>query len=163
MAAPKGHKYSVGNTGGRPPKYETEEELIAAVDAYFEYVEGEKHEEEIEVKNPKTGKKEKVKVELWDREPEPTTVTGLALFLGFCSRQSLADYEKVEKFSYIIKKAKMRVEFGYEKALQTQSPAGPIFALKNMGWKDKQEFEQTHNIGEETKAIMFPDGTRIEL
>ena len=67
------------------------------------------------------------------------TVTGLALALGFESRQSLYDYEENNDFSYIVKKARLRIENGYEKRLHEQACTGAIFALKNMGWKDKTE------------------------
>lgn len=71
------------------------------------------------------------------------TITGLALHLGFCSRQSFYDYEKHEEFSYIIKMARLRVENYYEEMLtDTQvKPTGSIFALKNMGWKDNSKVE----------------------
>ena len=71
------------------------------------------------------------------------TVTGLAYHLGFESRQSLYDYEQKGEFSYIIKRAKLRVEMKYEDALSQNCGAGPIFALKNMGWKDKNEIDHT--------------------
>jgi hypothetical protein len=101
--------------GGRPRHYETPEELQAAVDGYFTHIEAKK---------------------------EPATVTGLALHIGFESRQSIYDYEEDGQFSYIIKNARLRVECEYEKRLTTaQSPTGAIFALKNMGWKDKTEQE----------------------
>lgn len=101
--------------GGRPRHYDTQEELQAAVDGYFTHITTTK---------------------------EPATVTGLALYIGFESRQSIYDYEEDGQFSYIIKNARLRVECEYEKRLSTaQSPTGAIFALKNMGWKDKSELE----------------------
>lgn len=69
------------------------------------------------------------------------TWTGLAIHLGFESRQSLEDYKSKEGFSYPIKKALLRIERKYEEAMMKQ-PAGAIFALKNFGWKDKQEIDQ---------------------
>jgi hypothetical protein len=101
--------------GGRPRHYETPEELQTAVDGYFTHI---------------------------SEKKEPATVTGLALHIGFESRQSIYDYEEDGQFSYIIKNARLRVECEYEKRLSTaQSPTGAIFALKNMGWKDKTEQE----------------------
>lgn len=101
--------------GGRPPFYDTPEQLQEAVDAYFASCADEK---------------------------EVITVTGLALHLGFSSRQGLGDQEKRGvAFSDIIKKAKLRVENAYEKCLQRDKPTGAIFALKNMGWRDMQERE----------------------
>lgn len=69
----------------------------------------------------------------------PATITGLAFYLGFESRQSFYDYEKKEDFSYIIRRARLMVECEYEKKLSGNSPTGSIFALKNMGWSDRQE------------------------
>lgn len=69
------------------------------------------------------------------------TWTGLAIHLGFESRQSLQDYKEKPEFSYPIKKALLRIERKYEEAMMKQ-PAGAIFALKNFGWTDKQEIDQ---------------------
>lgn len=74
------------------------------------------------------------------------TISGLAIYLGFESRQSFYDYEKHEEYSYIIKKARLKVECSYEKRLDSKNPTGAIFALKNMGWKDKHEVEQSGGI-----------------
>src|SRR5690349_16329496 len=82
-----------------------------------------------------------VAVYFQDTPQTEITITGLALHLGFESRQSHYDYEKNEAFSYIIKRAKLRVELAYEWRLNSPSCAGAIFALKNMGWKDKSEQE----------------------
>lgn len=85
------------------------------------------------------------------------TLTGLALFLGFDSRQSIYDYQKKGEFSYIINKALLMVECQYEENLHGNNVAGSIFVLKNMGWKDKSEVESnnTHNINWVEK---WPDG-----
>lgn len=141
MAAAIGNKYAIGNNGGRPAHYETPEELIAACDEYFEYIQGEFHMEEQEQWNPKTSEIETIQVKVWDRYPEPATVTGLALYLGFSSKSSLFDYEKKEEFSSIIKKGRTRVEHEYEKRLHGDKNAGAIFALKNMDWDDKVKNE----------------------
>lgn len=116
MAAPKGNKNAYNGNGGRPPKFKNAEELEKMCEKYHE-----------ECKENK----------------EPTTLSGLAYYLGFISRQSLYDYESKIEFSYIIKKNRLKVESEYEKALRTdRSATGAIFALKNMGWVDKQEVEQ---------------------
>lgn len=75
------------------------------------------------------------------------TWTGLAIHLGFESRQSLEDYKKKDGFSYPIKRALIKIEEQYEQALFSRNPTGPIFALKNFGWKDKQEVDQNINGG----------------
>lgn len=71
------------------------------------------------------------------------TITGLCYSLGFESRQSFYDYEENGEFSYIIKRLRLKVESGYEEALSGNNCAGAIFALKNMGWRDKTEQEIT--------------------
>ena len=76
----------------------------------------------------------------WCKDEEvKATVTGLALFLGFADRQSLYDYEKKDEFSCIIKRARLAVQNSYEMS----GNAIDIFALKNMGWKDKHEVEHS--------------------
>lgn len=98
---------------GRPPMFNSKEELILSIEQYLN-----------------------------DQPNEPITITGLALNLGFESRQSFYDYEKKDdEFSYIIKRARLAVENSYEKRLANDKPTGAIFALKNMGWKDTQEIE----------------------
>lgn len=102
---------------GRPRIYESGDELQEAIDNYFS-------------------------------QPScDLTITGLALHLGFCDRQSLYDYEKSEIFSCIIKTARMRVENAYERKLNSNACTGAIFALKNMGWRDKTEQELTGSLG----------------
>ncbi len=114
MGAAIGNKYALGNNGGRPATYETPEDLLRESISYFDYCE---------------------------KNSEKVTITGLALYLGFSSRSSLDDYTKrSEEFSFIIKRCKLAVENSYELSGNTID----IFALKNMGWKDTQNF--THEI-----------------
>jgi len=134
-------------SAGRPRKYETEDELIAAVDSYFEHIKGEK-----QLQAGEGG----VMQEVWVRFPEPGTITGLMLHLGFESRQSFYDYEKDGTFSYTIKSARLRVEHEYEKRLTTApSATGAIFALKNLGWVDKVETGFTNREGEDQTVQIF--------
>ena len=78
---------------------------------------------------------------------EKVTVTGLALHLGFNSRQSLLNYEGYsEEFLDTMKRAKSRVEAYYEEHLVGNNAAGSIFALKNFGWTDKHEQEITSSF-----------------
>ena len=109
MAAPKGNKNALNNNGGRPPLFISPIDLQNKIDAYFKI------------------------------RRDKKTICGLAYYLGFESRQSFYDYEKMVEYSYIIKKARLRIEVVYEKNLQSGNPTGSIFALKNMGWKDKQD------------------------
>lgn len=101
---------------GRPPFFDSPEELQKAIQEYI----------------TTTGIK--------------STITGLAYHLGFESRQSFYDYEEREEYSYIIKRARLFIESCYEEKLSGNNCTGPLFALKNMGWKDKQEIEQSGGI-----------------
>jgi hypothetical protein len=105
---------------GRPRIYDSVEELETQCLTYFTQCEADK-------KRP--------------------TVTGLALFLGFASKQSLYDYEKNETFSYPIKRSLTMIENALEERLENNSVTGIIFALKNMGWKDKVETEHSGELG----------------
>jgi hypothetical protein len=77
----------------------------------------------------------------------PLTITGLALALN-TTRQTLLEYEgEVEgrvkadpAFADAVKRLKTTVENYAEQAMfLNKNAAGPIFALKNFGWKDRQE------------------------
>jgi len=119
------------NLGGRPALFKTVKELEDKITGYFE--------KGIKIKKIVVGKKpNNYVVEI----PVPT-ISGLALYLGFESRQSFYDYENKPEFSYTIKKARLTIEVEYEGQLQVGNVAGAIFALKNMGWKDKTEIDQT--------------------
>lgn len=100
--------------GGRPSLFQNDKELSDKVQQYFNGI--------------------------TDDEKTPT-ITGLALFLGFESRQSFYDYEKNGEFSYTIKRARLSIEQSYEEALLSKNSTGAIFALKNFGWKDKTEVD----------------------
>lgn len=71
------------------------------------------------------------------------TICGLALALGFSDRQSIYDYREKPEFTCIIKRAMLKVENSYEERLAENGCTGSIFALKNMGWRDKQEIDHT--------------------
>jgi len=116
-------------TAGQPPKFKTVRTLEKEIDKYFK--------KGVKKKTVIIGKKDNQQV---IKIPIPT-ITGLAIYLGFCSRQSFYDYEKVAKFSYTIKRARLFIECEYEEQLHTGNVAGAIFALKNMGWIDKQEID----------------------
>jgi hypothetical protein len=162
MAAPEGNKYALGNKGGRPPIFKTPKALAKAIDAYFEYIKGEYHLEDQVIESDDDEKPIVNKVKVWDRYPEPATITGLTLYLGFSHRQSLDDYEKRNEFSDIIKRGRTRVEFEYEKRLHGDKNTGAIFALKNMGWRDKIETGLTDNDGNDVPVTIFqiPDNGR---
>lgn len=122
---------------GRPPMYKTAEELEDKIDEYFE---SGYETRKVMVKQGKDDYTEK--------DTKLITISGLVLFLGFCDRASFYDYGKNPKFSHTIKKARSFIERHYEGIIQSGNPAGAIFALKNFGWKDKTEIEQTVTVTE---------------
>ena len=82
----------------------------------------------------KSAKDMQEKIEEYFKDEPILTMTGLALHLGFASRQSMYDYEKNDKYSYTIKRAKSLIELSYEKDIKMgEGTAGHIFALKNFG------------------------------
>ena len=105
---------------GRPPKYETVEELQTIIDKYFD-------------------------TDAWvtigeDKEFRPT-MSGLAYALNL-SRQGLCEYSHKDDFSDAIKESRKRVEIALEQRLYGNAVTGTIFNLKNnFGWKDKTEQE----------------------
>lgn len=76
----------------------------------------------------------------------PLTVSGLALALGFKSRQSLLNYAQDGEFLDTIKEMKLHVEIFTEEQLYARNVAGPIFSLINNfeNWKNKSETDNTH-------------------
>lgn len=135
------------SVGGRPPKYETTEELQEAVDGYF---------------NGGMKKRAVVVGKADDREvvyiPSPT-ITGLVLYLGFADRHSFYDLEKDEKFSHTIKRARTFIENEYEEILRLTGNAGAIFALKNFGWRDERQLALSDDTRETSDKIKgFMDG-----
>ena len=77
-------------------------------------------------------------------EGQPILLTGMILALGLTSKESFYHYETYDGFYDSVKRARLMVELEYEKRLNiATSAAGPIFALKNFGWKDTQEIKAT--------------------
>lgn len=109
--------------GGRPRIYSNPDDLATKCDDYFEQC-----------------KNDKVR----------PILTGLVLFLGFADKTTLYEYRDRQEFSYPIKRAISRIEAEYENRLTDNSVAGTIFALKNMGWKDRSEI-----------APVDPDGNSL--
>jgi len=124
-------------------------QYAARIEDYFKYIKGSYHYEQVPVKGTKDEtslKKEKV----WDREPEPAMVTGLALHVGFNSVQQMDAACKKGKLAKLLKQARLRVEKEYERKLHMQAPTGAIFALKTMGWKERDN----NAISNSTPSVM---------
>lgn len=137
----------------RPLKYKTVNELQAAIDQYFEDCEGEplladdgtaivdKHGNPIIV------------------GAKPPTVTGLALALGFTTRQSLLNYQGRKQFLDTITRAKSRCEEYAESRLYDRDGSrGAEFSLKyNFRWED-----QHNEKNNETSDDGFLDALKEE-
>ena len=124
--------------GGRPPMYNSVEEMQEMIDNYFKECDGEEcYDENGKLMLNKHGYPIKV-------GRRPYTITGLALALGFNSRTSLLNYEGKEEFMNTIMRAKARVERYAEERLYDKDGAnGAKFSLANnfKGWTEKQSIE----------------------
>lgn len=120
---------------GRPPKYDSVEEVQKIIMEYLE-----------EYNTPEN----------------PPTMTGLAMSLGL-SRTGLLEYSRKDLFSNSIKRARAFVEEINERMLITKktSPIGNIFNLKNnFGWRDDKQIVVEHkNIA----RIMESEVEHIEV
>lgn len=105
---------------GAPAFYKTAEEMQKRIDVYFAGC----------------------------NEDNPPTVSGLALFLGFCDRQSVYDYKsRNSEFSYTIKKAISTISDFAEKCLfNGKTATGAIFWLKNHHWSDELKTDNTTTV-----------------
>lgn len=147
MGAPIGNTNALGNKGGFPPYYNAEneediEKVKSLCEEYFEYIQGEYKEDEFE-SEPDVFE---IKKE-WIRRPEPPTVTGLTLFLGFESKTTLYEYAKKIEFQNPIKRALTKIEQYHEiQASMGDKCTGNIFILKNFGWKDTSAVEHSGEV-----------------
>lgn len=118
-----------------PLRYKTAAEMSAAIEEYFKDCEG--HvltDENGETVRDKYGSPVII-------GSHPPTVTGLALTLGFKTRQSLLNYQaRSDKFNDIITVAKSRCEEYAESRLYDRDGVnGAKFSLTNnfKGWREK--------------------------
>lgn len=145
MAKKKAQKNSAtrkeaATLAGRPAMFQTPEELQAQIDAYFDTCKPTYLVVEGKIVKDKNGNPM--------IDPNPPTITGLAYDLGFESRQSFYDYAKREKFSYIVARARARMEAYREKDLCAgRNVDGNKFYLANMaGWRAEQEKKHDINV-----------------
>lgn len=123
---------------GRPMIYKTKEELQERIDAYFEECKGRMLEDaDGNVLTDKYGQPIVVGA-------KPLTITGLALALGFNSRQALLNYQGRKEFNDTVLRAKAIVEqYAEERLFDKDGANGAKFSLANNfdGWKEKQQIE----------------------
>jgi len=85
---------------------------------------------------------------------QPLTITGVGLFMGLYRKQIwllLGDRDgtlkKWPEFEFLFDFASFVELYNEYAAHKKMNPAGPIFILKNFGWKDKLEIEASSTIG----------------
>jgi hypothetical protein len=119
---------------GRPLKFKTVKALQDAIDDYFSFCDNRTKE----MHSEKLG-------DMIVPDPEPYTMSGLALALGI-DRKTLLSYSKKDQFLPTIKRAKSKVEADVERRMNDKNTFTPglIFNAKNnFGWNDKQEIDHT--------------------
>ena len=133
---------------GRPLKYKTAEEMQAGIDEYFELCQP-KYATDAEGNVLKDNRGNPI------TELNPPTLTGLALHLGFCNRSAMYDYEARGEFCHAVKTARSRCEQWVEtNGLKGNTPpAMAIFALKNYGWTDKPEKQETDDTANDLSIL----------
>jgi hypothetical protein len=65
------------------------------------------------------------------------TLTGLAIHLGFTSKEDFEYYEIMGRYAWIAKQARFKIMAYYEGRLLMPAPTGAIFALKSLGWHER--------------------------
>jgi hypothetical protein len=113
------------------------EQVTSRIDSYFQWIQGRYHVESLPFKPTAKSPPEVRDQKVWDREPQPATITGLALYLGFDSLNAFENYEQNGRFASLLKRARLQVENEYEKMLHCQPATGAIFALKSLGWMER--------------------------
>lgn len=120
----------------RPQTVESPEAFQAAADAYF--------------------------AECKDGGKVPT-VNGLALALGFNSRQSLLNYADKPEFMDTVKGVRAKLEAEWEQRLAGPNAAGTIFWLKNQGWADKVEQVVTAQVEHSGQVTLDPSEAYLRM
>jgi len=136
------------NSVGRPPKYETPEEMQRIIDLYFIACAASKAKAEDDVGINQLDELPSEDREIVDSvEGYVPTVSGLAYILDM-STEALRNYEGKQEFLATVKRAKQRIEISLEQRLAGNAVTGSIFDLKhNFGWKDKSETEHSGVVG----------------
>jgi hypothetical protein len=127
-------KKKVRQMAGRPLKYKTVDELQKAIDGYFKSCEGKVlKDDDGDPVYDKYGEVIMVGV-------KPPTVTGLALSLGFTTRQALLNYQGKKQFVDTVTRAKSYIEeYAEQRLFDRDGVQGAKFSLANnfKGWSEK--------------------------
>jgi hypothetical protein len=127
---------------GKKPMYNSCEEMQEKIDAYFEECKGRTLET---LEGKPICDKYGIPIVV---DARPLTVTGLALALGFTSRQALLNYQGKKEFVDTITRAKSKIEqYAEERLFDKDGANGAKFSLANNfdGWKEKQQIEAEVN------------------
>lgn len=118
---------------GRPPAFNSPEEMQEKIDAYFA-----KCDARVSTRFDKDGEP------INTLNPEPYTMSGLALALGV-DRETILNYAEKDEYFGTIKAARAKVAADVERRLmETPNQTGAIFNLKNnFGWVDRTESANT--------------------
>lgn len=148
----------MAHAGGRPPFYNTAEEMQIVIDKYFKECDGIM----LTGKDAETGE-DKPWLDKYDNPimigQKPYTMTGLALSLGLNSRQALLNYQGREEFHDTVTRAKAFVEQYAESRLFDKDGAnGAKFSLANnfRDWHEKQD------ISIDGKVVIFGGEEKLE-
>lgn len=141
------------NPGGAPPLIDDPEEMARKIEEYFLSLLPKPITQEGTVLTTDKGQI------AYTREKKPSVV-GLALFLGYESRQSFYDNVKKEKFSYILKRARSRVELEVlDGGMDEKIPQSlTIFLLKQFGYSDKPEQQKADFEGDKSMLDKLVNG-----
>jgi hypothetical protein len=144
MGAPKGHPpYPGCETGGRPLKFQTAQDLENVIEAYFLSL-----EQEAEM-NP-------------EKKPRPPGLFALCVHAGM-SYDCWVGYEnaehdsETEKYSQMCKKARMRIAAFAEEQIYERT-AGATFQLVNLTRKFKEPYKNAQH-----QEITGKDGGSLEI
>ena len=146
---------------GAPPKYQSPEDMQRVIDDYFERCAGRllMDENGQPILN-KFGAPVYV-------DQHPPTVTGLALALGFSSRQTLLNYQARPAFMDTVTRAKSRCEaYAEERLYDRDGSRGAQFSLEhNFNWRtssaadspnvQREDDPITKSLKEDAKGGLF--------
>jgi hypothetical protein len=101
---------------------------------------------------------------------QPLTITGMALFAGmdreYLNNMALhgrsGDSTLPKELYFLMDCRKFVENYNEFAAHKKQNPAGPIFILKNFGWKDKFEIEASSTQGALTEQEREAAQKRIQ-
>ena len=137
----------------RHHKFKTVEEMEIKINEYFEMCDNHTITKTIK------GKKGEEDTIVEVNDPQPYTVPGLAVYLGYATRFSIQDLKEHKRFSQVIKKALGRIENQRLQQALTRKRSEPvsIFDLKcNFGYQEKQQLELTGPGGGPIAITAFP-------